>query len=98
MHLQLFKIDVLQTENVCLRERVKILDRLRPVQKPCSSLPTMGFSSTTLISGWLRKMVSSSVVPDLGNPIKNVGEICVHASRRVSPIGLHISGPGFFTY
>ena len=33
-----------------------------------------GFSSITSISGWLLKIVSSSVVPDLGKPIKKTGE------------------------
>ena len=33
-----------------------------------------GFSSNTSISGWLLNIVSSNVVPDLGNPIRNTGE------------------------
>ena len=33
----------------------------------------MGFSSMTSIFGWLLKIVSKSVVPDLGKPIINIG-------------------------
>ena len=41
----------------------------------CSTELIMGFSSKTSISGWLLRIVSSNVVPDLGNPIKNTGEV-----------------------
>ena len=39
----------------------------------CSTELIIGFSSKTSISGWLLKIVSSKVVPDLGNPIKKTG-------------------------
>ena len=36
-------------------------------------LTVLGEVSTTLLPGWLRRIVSSSVVPDLGKPIMNAG-------------------------
>ena len=43
----------------------------------CSTELINGFSSKTSISGWLLRIVSSNVVPDLGNPIKKTGEFSI---------------------
>ena len=40
----------------------------------CSTELINGFSSITSTSGWLLRMVSSNVVPDLGNPTKKTGK------------------------